>query len=163
MLNRRIIFVILAASLLSSCASTYSFNTISKPTQLSQEIIVKKINEVRKANNRAPLKFNQKLYLAAQAQSDLMAKEGKLSHELGGSLRQRVNKAGYKGAVGENLAGGYDSLEAVINGWLASNAHRATLLNNKFSEFGLAYTKAEKGQYKTYWTFIAGGDFSNWF
>ena len=79
--------------------------------------------------------------------------------------RARTNQAGYVGAIGENLAGGQSTLEGAIDGWLNSPGHRATLLSDKFTEFGLAeaHTAADrKSRYGTYWCFIAGGPFSAW-
>ncbi len=157
---------LLFSLLLSSC-SNYSFVSDVgvadvNSDQLSTAIILQKINGVRKAHGKKPLKYNFKLANAAQTHSNLMASKGKLSHELGGSLRQRVTNAGYIGAVGENLAGGHETLEAAINGWLNSPPHRSTLLNEKFSEFGLAQRRSNNGKYSNYWTFIAGGDFAAW-
>ncbi|HVX72555.1 MAG TPA: CAP domain-containing protein, partial [Devosia sp.] len=69
------------------------------------------------------------------------------------------------GAVGENIAGGQQTLQQAIEGWLNSPGHRATLLSDKFTEFGLAVAHVPTGQksrYGTYWCFIAGGPFSAW-
>jgi uncharacterized protein YkwD len=69
------------------------------------------------------------------------------------------------GAVGENIAGGQQTLQQAIEGWLNSPGHRATLLSDKFTEFGLAVAHVPAGResrYGTYWCFIAGGPFSAW-
>ncbi len=165
--TRRSFIVVFASFSLSSCSNYspfYNNNSISGESsdKLSTALILQKINGVRKAHGKKPLKYNIKLARAAQTHSNLMASKGKLSHELGGSLRQRVTNVGYIGAVGENLAGGHETLEAVINGWLNSPPHRSTLLNDKFSEFGLAQRRSNAGKYSNYWTFIAGGDFAAW-
>jgi uncharacterized protein YkwD len=94
-----------------------------------------------------------------------MAARDTLSHNLGVTLRQRVTNAGYAGAVGENVAGGQSTPDQAISGWLASPAHRDTLLSTKFEEFGLAVATvpAEKNsKYGVYWAFIAGGPFEAW-
>ncbi len=161
MLSRRNFTILLSGLLLSSC-TTYSFTSSTKPNQLSTAIILQKINEARRANGRKPLTYNKKLAQAAQNQANIMAKSGILSHEIDGTLRERVTRVGYVGAVGENLSGGHKTLEEAIEGWLNSRAHRSTLLSDKFSEFGLAQAKATKGKYSTYWTFIAGGGFAAW-
>ena len=94
-----------------------------------------------------------------------MASRDLLQHDLGVTLRQRVTTAGYLTAVGENIAGGQQTLEQAIDGWLNSPGHRATLLSDKFVEFGLAVAHVPTGvksRYGTYWCFIAGGPFEAW-
>ncbi len=164
-IKRRVFLSLLTGSLLApllgSC-TTYSFASRTKPNQLSVALILQKINEARKVNGKKPLIYNDKLAQAAQNQVSIMAEMGILSHELNGKLRERVTRVGYRGAVGENVAGGQRTLEQAIEGWLESRAHRATLLSEKFTEFGLAYSPATKGIYSTYWSFIAGGSFDAW-
>lgn len=153
-----------AATLVSSC-TTYTFETATRPGQLSTELMTAKINEVRKANGRKPVVYSPQLATAARAHAQLMASRDQLSHDLGITLRERVTQAGYKGAVGENLAGGHKTLESAIEGWLASNGHRNTLLSDKFTEFGLAVAyvgNGRKSRYGTYWALIMGGDFAAW-
>jgi uncharacterized protein YkwD len=127
--------------------------------------MVSKINEVRKAHGRKPLTYNSKLAAAARSHAQLMADRDTLSHGLGVTLRERVSKAGYVGAVGENLAGGHKTLESAIEGWLESASHRSTLLSPKFEEFGLAYARVRSGKksrYGIYWALILGGEFAAW-
>jgi uncharacterized protein YkwD len=135
------------------------------PIQLSQGNIVAAINGTRAAAGKPPLRYNIKLESAARSQANLMAAKDTLSHDLGVTLRQRVTTAGYDGAVGENVAGGQSTLDQAISGWLASPAHRDTLLSGKFQEFGLAVATVpanRKSKYRTYWAFIAGGPFEAW-
>jgi len=155
----------LAACLVSSCTA-YSFQTATAPAGLSMELILTKINQVRRANRRQPLVYNAKLEQAARRQASLMATRDELSHNLGETLRERVRAAGYIGAVGENVAGGHPTLEAAIEGWLASPAHNRTLLSDKFTEFGLAVQHVpggKKSRYGIYWALIMGGDSNAWF
>ncbi len=57
---------------------------------------------------------------AAQAQADAMAKAGKLSHEVQGSLTERLDRAGYqKSAAVENVSAGYDTMAEVFSGLAA--------------------------------------------
>jgi uncharacterized protein YkwD len=167
-LSRRGFIVLGAASLLSACSTAMLPGggvTSTAPPQLTTAGITAAINGVRKANGRKPLSYNPKLEEAARSQARLMASRDQLSHDLGVTLRQRVTNAGYDGAVGENVAGGQRTLEAAIQGWLNSPAHRDTLLSDRFTEFGLAVasvTPGKKSRYGTYWAFIAGGSFDAW-
>ena len=122
--------------------------------------------EARRINGgHKPMTYNVALEAAARSQANLMASKDTLAHDLGVTLRERVSAAGYDGAVGENIAGGQQSLQQAIEGWLNSPGHRATLLSDKFVEFGLAVAHVapgRKSRYGTYWCFIAGGPFSAW-
>src|SRR6185503_20198155 len=94
-----------------------------------------------------------------------MAQKDTLAHDVGLTLRQRTDAAGYHGAVGENIAGGQQTLQQAIEGWLNSPGHRATLLSDKFVEFGLAVARVapdRKSRYGIYWCFIAGGPVAAW-
>jgi uncharacterized protein YkwD len=161
--SRRAVLVMGAAALLSACASTIPplpARVADRPEDLTREQIVSTINAVRRANGAGNWSYNPQLEAAARSQARLMARQDKLSHDLGVTLRQRVTEAGYLLAVGENVAKGYKTLPATIEGWLASQGHRNTLLSNRFTEFGLAFARTNSG--KLYWALIAGGPFEAW-
>lgn len=164
-LSRRSLLILGSAFLAGCSAAIPPAPGATSPNQLTQAGIMAAINGVRKRNGAPPLRYNSHLEAAARSQANLMAKRDKLSHDLGVTLRQRVTDAGYDGAVGENVAGGQQTLEQAIQGWLNSPGHRATLLSTKFVEFGLAVAKVPSGhksRYGTYWAFIAGGPFEAW-
>lgn len=163
--------ILATTSLLAACTSIVPpapgpNSMASAPMQLSQGTILAAINSARAANGKPPLRYNVKLEAAARSQANLMAAKDTLSHDLGVTLRQRVTTAGYEGAVGENVAGGQSTLDQAIAGWLASPAHRDTLLSTKFQEFGLSVATVpvnRKSRYRVYWSFIAGGPFEAWY
>ena len=159
---RRSFLVLASAATLSACASTIPMlpKGSSTPENLSDDEILAAINAVRKANGAPAWTYNQRLEDAARSQARLMAQKNTLSHDLGVTLRQRVTAAGYLGAVGENVAKGYTNLQGAIEGWMNSSGHRSTLLNAKFTEFGLAVARGPSG--KLYWAMIAGGSFQAW-
>jgi len=160
LLSRRALILTAAGGLLAACSS-YVPEGATRPASLSRSTIMARINGVRRANGRPELSYSSRLARAANDHVRLMASRGRLSHELGGTLRQRVTRVGYFGAVGENLAGGQDTLEGAIEGWLDSPSHRNTLLSPNFTEFGLAATNGG-GAYDTYWAIILGGDPAAW-
>lgn len=160
LLSRRNFLIATAGFSFASC-SQYIPEGASDPVGLSQATIMSKINGTRAANGRTPLRYNATLAKAATTHAALMASRGELSHSLGGSLRERVTAAGYRGAVGENLAGGQRTLELAIKGWLESPAHRSTLLSDRFTEFGLAVARGG-GTHKIYWAMVLGGSFAAW-
>ena len=160
--TRRGFVAMAAAAALAACSSTIPVlpRTASTPETLSDAEILSAINAVRAANGAPAWTYNVLLEDAARAQARLMAQRNTLSHDLGVTLRQRVTTAGYIGAVGENVAKGYKDLPAAIEGWMNSPGHRSTLLNTKFTEFGLAAARTADG--KLYWAMIAGGSFAPW-
>ena len=161
--KRRHFLVLGAAATLAAC-STSRVPVLPKPASspetLSDEEILAAINATRRANGAPPWTYNTQLEQAARSHARQMASRDTLSHDLGTTLRERVTAAGYQGAVGENVAKGYTSLPAAIEGWLASPGHRSTLLSQRFTEFGLAAARTGSG--KVYWAMIAGGSFQAW-
>lgn len=161
--SRRAFLVLGAAGLVSACSATVPplpAATANRPESLTRDEIISAINATRKANGAPAWTYNPRLETAALSQARLMARQDKLSHDLGVTLRQRVTAAGYLGAVGENVAKGYTSLQGAIEGWMNSSGHRSTLLSSKFTEFGLAVARGPGG--KLYWAMIAGGSFQAW-
>lgn len=161
--TRRAALVLASASLLSACASTIPplpAKVSDRPEDLTRDQIVATVNAVRRANGAGSWRYNPQLEAAARSQARLMASKDTLSHDLGVTLRQRVSEAGYLLAVGENVAKGYKTLPTAIEGWLASQGHRNTLLSNRFTEFGLAFARTNSG--KLYWALIAGGPYEAW-
>ena len=60
-------------------------------------------------------------------------------------------------ALGENIASGYRTVDAVMNGWIASPGHCANLMNAGFAEVGVACVPGVAGNtYATYWTMELG-------
>ena len=169
--TRRTFIIAGTGASLSACASIGGFGTIvpagnATPQQLTQDVILATVNEARRSNGgHKPMAYNDMLEIAARSQANLMVEKDRLEHNLGVTLRERVSAAGYIGAVGENIAGGQQSLQQAIEGWLNSPGHRATLLSDKFVEFGLAVARvpaSRKSRYGIYWCFIAGGPFAPW-
>jgi uncharacterized protein YkwD len=164
-LSRRTFLVFGAATVLSACATTVppmpARATSSRPEDLTRDDFLAAINATRRANGAGAWRYSPALESAARTQARLMASKDTMSHNLGSTLRERVTEAGYSTAVGENVAKGYTSLPAVIEGWLGSTGHRNTLLSQRFTEFGLAVARSGSG--KLYWAMVAGGSFEAWY
>jgi len=54
------------------------------------------------------------------------------------------------GAVGENIAAGYNTPARVVKGWMNSPGHRKNILNSKYSKIGIGYSECND-TYGTYW------------
>lgn len=96
------------------------------------------------------LRWNEKLANAALSHARNMARKNRLKHRIKGSTRKRLKRAKYPwAAFGENLAMGFTSPEAALEGWLKSKRHCKNLMNPVFTEMGAA-------EHDTYWVVIFG-------
>lgn len=102
------------------------------------------------------LAYEGRLHQAATAHSQDMVVRNFFSHtgSDGGSPGQRVSATGYAwSAVGENIAAGYGSVAAVVDGWAASPGHCANLMNRNFTQMGIACVPGSASSpYRSYWT-----------
>ncbi len=112
-------------------------------------------NAERQKVGLAPLALNQELTDSAQTYSTVLASSGCFAHTCGAvpDFTDRDAVAGYTGwsSIGENIAAGYATPEAVVAGWMASPGHRANILSSDYTEIGIGL--ADGGApYGTYWT-----------
>ena len=139
-----------------STGATTSGNTVA--TGLDNAAMLKIVNDVRATGCTCgtttmppvvPLSWNDVLAAAALAHSLDMNATGDFSHNSsdGTSFSARITAAGYTNwrSLGENIAYGYTTEQAVFNGWLQSEGHCKNMMNASFKEMGAA--KAG-----TYWT-----------
>ena len=71
----------------------------------------------------------------------------------GSTPGQRVTQAGYRWrAVGENVAAGQPTADAVMAAWLSSPGHCANIMNGQYTEMGIASAANERDKYGVYWT-----------
>ncbi|MBL3555293.1 MULTISPECIES: CAP domain-containing protein [Marinobacter] len=106
-----------------------------------------------------PLAWNCKLEEAALAHSEDMVGQEFFSHTgpEGVQMGERVLGSGYSwSAVGENIAGGQNSVDAVVDGWLSSPGHCANIMSTKFTEMGAAKAEERGSRYSPSWTQIFG-------
>lgn len=102
-----------------------------------------------------PLAWNCTLEAAAEAHSQDMAENDYFSHTgpEGVGIQQRVSNRGYVWrAVGENIAAGQASIAAVVSGWLESPGHCSNIMNEAFTEMGMAKADDPGSMYSPYWT-----------
>ncbi|GAA4578464.1 hypothetical protein GCM10023194_01400 [Planotetraspora phitsanulokensis] len=119
-------------------------------TAVEQEVVRLTNAERAKAGCR-PLKANAKLRAAAFGHSSDMSAKNYFDHDSkdGRTFVDRIKAAGYSfSAAAENIAKGYSSAAAVVNGWMNSSGHRANILNCAYTEIGVGYAKAGG----PYWT-----------
>lgn len=133
-----------------------------------QQAMLSQINEARSQARQCgdqqfeaveSLAWSCKLEAAAKSHSQDMAENDYFSHTgpEGAGIEQRVGNQDYVWqAVGENIAAGHTSVSAVVEGWLDSPGHCRNIMNDTFTEMGMAKAEDSESRYSTYWTQTLG-------
>jgi uncharacterized protein YkwD len=101
------------------------------------------------------LSWNCRLQDAAISHSQDMANNDFFEHtgSDGSDVAQRITRAGYAARLAaENLAVGYQTTAAAMEGLLGSFDHCTTLMNPELTEFGFGYAYDPDSFYRHYWT-----------
>jgi uncharacterized protein YkwD len=107
----------------------------------TEDAVIAAMNRERAAHGLPPLRVNTRLALAAEDRvHDLFAKHY-FNHVSPDGMQPFVwaERRGYDySVIGENLAAGYRTPAAVVDGWMRSPGHRANILGRDFDEVGVA-------------------------
>jgi uncharacterized protein YkwD len=119
------------------------------------------------------LTWNNELYAAAYEHSSDLAQSDTFSHlgsgtefDITGSnsgiaskFNNRIKENGYIDytIIGENIAGGQESIDLALEAWLASPAHCSNIMEVEFTEIGVAVVVNLDSTYGIYWTQNFGG------
>ena len=109
-------------------------------------------NQERSKYDLKPLKWNQKLSIAACNHSSDMYKYGYIYHQSpnGSSMSDRAHQVGYRFSyLAENVASGQRTPQEVVRAWMNSSGHRQNILNPNLTEIGIGYVN-------NYWTQMFG-------
>ncbi len=124
-----------------------------------EQQVINLVNQERTSRGLAPLKSSVGLTNAARYQAADMSQDNYFSHDtMDRDGEKLVKKCGpwerianyYSGANGENAAAGYPSPEAVMQGWMNSDGHRANILNPNVLAIGVGFYQGG-GDYHSYW------------
>jgi len=147
--------IILTLSLIITLSwlSIFVFNTKASSLSLdiadAQELIIL-TNQERLKHNLSPLFPNEELTKAALNKATDLLKEQYFSHNspTGKKFSVWVKDQKYDYIiVGENLALGFGSKEAIMEAWMNSEKHRQNILQEKYKEIGMAVLRGNfKGQ-----------------
>ena len=103
-------------------------------------VLVDLTNNSRADADTGDLTVNPLLVISAQQKAEHMARNGYFAHDspTGESPWFWFDKSGYKFLyAGENLAVHFTDSEDVHRAWMASQTHRANILNPNFTEIGI--------------------------
>ncbi|MEM7556325.1 MAG: CAP domain-containing protein [Cyanobacteria bacterium P01_A01_bin.84] len=144
-----------------SVSETITPQTPTAASSISNLIqdVVNITNKKRTEAGLEPLKFNTHLSSISQAHSQDMALNDFFGHRSssGSSIVERATNLGYpKPYIGENIAAGYKSAEALVDSWMQSSAHRKNILNPYYREVGIGFYQLDNDvgnvNYNYYWT-----------
>lgn len=103
--------------------------------------IFKLINKEREKENISPLTLNNKLIQAAKNKAKDLKDNKYFDHNSpdGKQFSSWIKDTDYKYSfIGENLATNFQTEEGVINAWMKSESHRENILEENFTETGIA-------------------------
>ncbi len=118
--------------------------------QRYEQEVIRLVNEIRAENGLPALTYNWELSRVARYKSQDMKDNRYFSHTspvYGSPFRMMKSFGITYRTAGENIARGYATPQAVVNGWMNSSGHRANILNASFTQIGVGYV-AEGN----YWT-----------
>ena len=104
--------------------------------------VLELVNEERAKYGLSALKMDESVRAVARVKSTDMYKNNYFNHTSPtyGTPFNMLKTYGitYRSAA-ENIAQGYTSPEAVVNGWMNSSGHRANILNANYTHIGVGY------------------------
>lgn len=157
----KLLFVLIIGTFLFSCTSDedgiYNVDsaviediTISY-TPMEFEIL-NLVNDYRVSVGLQSLHILNLISNEAISHTDYMIDSGEISHDnFSTRYSNLVNTVAAK-KVGENVAYGYGSAEAVVNAWIKSDGHRKNIENELYTDFGISTKKDVSG--RNYFTHI---------
>jgi uncharacterized protein YkwD len=117
--------------------------------------VVALVNDHRSSLGLGSLQVPSSLAAAAVWKARHMAEYAYMQHDdpappVARSVGSRLSACGYGGGTwGENIAYGYSSPQAVVNGWLDSPGHRANIENPAYTAIGVGAAGSDSGT--IYW------------
>lgn len=118
-----------------------SLASIARKHSRMADQLVAAMNRERAAYGLPPLHSNPQLALAATDRVNDMMSKHYFEHVSPDGIDPFTwaDRRGYDyRQIGENLAVGYGSADAIVNGWMNSPAHRRNVLGRDFDEIGIA-------------------------
>lgn len=106
-------------------------------------------NQDRRAQGLQPLAWNAALAAAAQRHAEMMAREGRISHQYPGEpeVMQRAAQAGaHFNAIAENVAMAPTAGDVEAS-WMHSTPHRANILDPKMNALGVGVARRGEDLY----------------
>lgn len=113
------------------------------------------VNAERESAGLKPLTLDTRICTAAQKRAVEISTQADIEHTRpnGTSCFTVLDEMGIPYYyAGENIAGGYLTPEAVVDGWMNSEDHRANILNPYYNKIGIGFYKKDNSTYQYYWS-----------
>lgn len=120
--------------------------SIEKEKATIEGEILKLVNQYRKAQHLAPLKFSSYASKLCKEHNDYMISRERISHDNFKSRYQKLNKELKVFSAAENVASGYKTANKVMKAWLNSPGHKNNIIGD-FTHIGINAKKNSKGVY----------------
>jgi uncharacterized protein YkwD len=158
----RLAAVIFMTLVLSGCAAeapvqepTMYADMATPGARLDPVAAATMISQYRQNNGLGAVVVDPELVKLAETQSQAMASQNKLDHDVKSPLAKRLNAFGYPANVAvENVSAGYHTLAEAFSGWRDSPPHKANMLKSGVTKLGIAASYAPNTKYKVFWTLI---------
>lgn len=135
----------------SSVAAVAKYSSESTSEKYAKKVL-SLVNKERTKAGLAALKLNKSLNEAAEIRAKELAEEFSHIRPDGRDCFTALTDAGIiYSSVGENIAAGQASPQAVVAGWMASDGHRANIMSADYTQMGLGYYHSSKGN-QHYWS-----------
>jgi cysteine-rich secretory family protein len=124
-------------------------SVLGDTTGISTSQLLSDTNVQRSADNEKNLTLNNELSAAAQAKANDMVKRNYWSHNTPDNKTpwSFITAAGYPyQTAGENLAYGFTSSNALMNGWMNSAEHRGNILDTSYTNVGFGIAQSPNFQ-----------------
>ncbi|MEU5883631.1 CAP domain-containing protein [Spirillospora sp. NPDC047279] len=117
----------------------------------AESTVVRLTNKERTKAGCPALRTDKRLTTAAREHSADMAANDYFDHtsRAGETPWERMEDAGYPSPGAENIAKGYLTAEAVVEGWMKSPGHRANILNCRLRAIGVGMVEGSGGPWWT--------------
>ncbi len=129
---------------------TINIPTVDTSVTAFEQEVIRLVNEIRVRSGLKTLTYDWELSRVARIKSQDMKDNRYFAHNspIYGTPFQMMKNFGisYRSA-GENIAKGYATPQAVVNGWMNSSGHRANILNANYTHIGVGYVAGGN-----YWT-----------
>lgn len=117
--------------------------------------VLRLVNIERAGAGLDPLKLDTKLCAAAQTRAVEISTQTEIEHTRPNgtecfTVLDEMNISYYY--AGENIAGGYLTPEAVVQGWMNSEGHRKNILDPYYNKIGIGFYKKDNSKYQYYWS-----------
>jgi uncharacterized protein YkwD len=125
-----------------------------EPVSVDPQEAARMVSAIRAQYGLNAVTVSAELNALAQDYADQLAAAGEITHDLTGTLRIRLTRAGYAFLMAsENIGGGYRSIDEAFERWSASRTHLSNMLL-PVTQVGIATGFNIRSPYRTFWVLI---------